>query len=326
MRSSKGLGLTLGAGEKEDKIAAESSSSSSLQTTAIVLAWFALNIAINNLNKWIFAHYAFRYSALLTALHMIACYVLSAVTLRLRPEPTRLPLSLRARNAISQLSLVFVVSVCCGNAALQYIHISFSQAIGATAPLWTVVLSVALLRKSYALRVWASLALICLGMVLTIRGEMNFNWIGFGLVLTATLTRALKSIMQGLLLSSPEERLDPIELLYHMAPRSAACLGLWVLLRERDFMADAVLLDAGLWVCLLASSLVSFFLNVTQFLVTTATSAVTLQVLGNIKVVLLIVVSTAIFGNEVSLQAACGCAACLAGAVLYHSALHSTKR
>ena len=321
---SKGLGLHVTLGEKEDKIAAESSSS--LHSTAIVLAWFALNIAINNLNKWIFAHYAFRYSALLTAFHMLACYVLSAVTLRLRPEPTRLPLSQCARNSISQLSLVFVVSVCCGNAALQYIHISFSQAIGATAPLWTVVLSVVLLRKSYALRVWASLALICLGMVLTIRGEMNFDWIGFGLVLSATLTRALKSIMQGLLLSSPEERLDSIELLYYMAPRSAACLGIWVLLRERDFLADAVLLDSGLWVCLLASSLVSFFLNVAQFLVTTATSAVTLQVLGNIKVVLLIVVSTAIFGNEVSLQAACGCAACLAGAVLYHSALHSTKR
>ena len=53
---------------------------------------------------------------------------------------------------------------------------------------------------------------------------------------------------------------------------------------------------------------------------TKATSAVTLQVLGNIKVVLLILLSVAIFGNEVSLQAAVGCALCLGGVVLYNVA------
>ena len=72
-----------------------------------------------------------------------------------------------------------------------------------------------------------------------------------------------------------------------------------------------------------ASSLVSFFLNVANFLVTKATSPVTLQVLGNIKVVLLIMLSVAIFGNEVSLQAACGCAVCIAGVVLYNHGLRS---
>ena len=44
------------------------------------------------------------------------------------------------------------------------------------------------------------------------------------------------------------------------------------------------------------------------------------QVLGNIKVVLLILVSISIFGNEVSLQAAAGCALCLSGVVLYNFA------
>ena len=42
--------------------------------------------------------------------------------------------------------------------------------------------------------------------------------------------------------------------------------------------------------------------------------------LGNIKVVLLILVSVAIFGNEVSLQAGVGCALCIMGVVLYNAA------
>jgi len=75
-----------------------------------------------------------------------------------------------------------------------------------------------------------------------------------------------------------------------------------------------------------ASSLVSFFLNVANFLVTKATSPVTLQVLGNIKVVFLIVLSVAIFGNEVSLLAAFGCATCLAGVILYNHGLRETGK
>lgn len=74
-----------------------------------------------------------------------------------------------------------------------------------------------------------------------------------------------------------------------------------------------------------ASSLTSFFLNVSQFLVTQATSPVTLQVLGNIKVVLLIVLSVAIFGNEVSTQAACGCAICLGGVASYNYASRAAQ-
>jgi len=312
--------------EKEEKIAATPwYRSGSGYASLCVVAWFVLNMIIANLNKWIMGKqgYGFRYSALLTVLHMLACWVLSALTLQLRTGSSQRQLSARARRAVLQLSTIFVVSVCCGNAALMYIHVSFSQAIGATAPLWTVVFTVTLTRRKYPPLVWAALALISLGMVLTITGEINFHPIGFALVLVATLTRALKSLMQGLLLSSVDERLDPIELLYYMAPRSALCLSGWVLLRERQFVFDEALLDGGLWVCILASSLVSFFLNVANFLVTKATSPVTLQVLGNIKVVLLIMLSVAIFGNEVSLQAACGCAVCIAGVVLYNHGLRS---
>jgi len=250
---------------------------------------------------------------------MIACYGLCGATLRVRGRQAR-SLSPSQSRAVLQLSLVFVVSVAAGNAALGYIHVSFAQAIGATAPLWTVLLSVLLTRRSYPRLVYAALGLISTGMLLAVRGEVNFHPVGFALVLTATLTRALKSILQGMLLSAADERLDPIELLYHMAMRSAAALGLWALVMERGLVHDAGARSIGLWLCVGASSVVAFALNLAQFLVTQATSAVTLQVLGNIKVVLLILLSVAIFGNEVSLQAAAGCALCIVGVVLYNRA------
>ena len=221
--------------EKAEKIA--SSTPSTAYTAFVVITWFALNMTIANLNKWIFHRYPFKYPAALTMCHMVTSYVMSDATLRVRGQIAK-KLSSKTKFAVTQLSLVFVVSVAAGNAALGYIHVSFAQAIGATAPLWTVLLSVLLTRKSYPPLVYAALGLISVGMLLTVRGEVNFHAIGFALVLTATLTRALKSILQGLLLSSPEERLDPIELLYHMAYRSAIALGLYAFVMERGLLSD----------------------------------------------------------------------------------------
>ena len=146
--------------EKEEKIAATPwYRSGSGYASLCVVAWFVLNMIIANLNKWIMGKqgYGFRYSALLTVLHMLACWVLSALTLQLRTGSSQRQLSARARRAVLQLSTIFVVSVCCGNAALMYIHVSFSQAIGATAPLWTVVFTVTLTRRKYPPLVWAAL-------------------------------------------------------------------------------------------------------------------------------------------------------------------------
>ena len=95
-----------------------------------------LNMIIANLNKWIFHRYSFRYPALLTDLHMLASFVLGRVALMFFMSP-RPPPSRATQRSVALLSLVFVVSVGSGNAALRYIHISFAQSIGATAPLWT---------------------------------------------------------------------------------------------------------------------------------------------------------------------------------------------
>ena len=64
----------------------------------------------------------------------VAPQVLGRIALSLFMSP-RPPPSRATQRSVALLSLVFVVSVGSGNAALRYIHISFAQSIGATAPL-----------------------------------------------------------------------------------------------------------------------------------------------------------------------------------------------
>ena len=75
-----------------------------------------------------------------------------------------------------------------------------------------------------------------------------------------------------------------------------------------------------LWGLIFFSGFVAFFLNLMNFLVTKTTSAVTLQVLGNVKVVISIAISLIIFGNHVSAWSLAGCVITLAGVAAYNKA------
>ena len=71
---------------------------------------------------------------------------------------------------------------------------------------------------------------------------------------------------------------------------------------------------------MLSSGVVAFFLNLCNFVVTKKTSAVTLQVLGNVKVVFSVGVSLFVFGNTVSIWGVAGGIITLAGVAAYNGA------
>merc|ERR1712008_256522 len=106
-----------------------------------------------------------------------------------------------------------------------------------------------------------------------------------GAVIMATLLRGVKSIVQQRLLTSPEEKLDSMSLLFHMSGPSILFLGLFCAATEYEALYEERLYQpeaAHLWGLIL--------LTLANFLVTKYTSAIALQVLGNVKVVLSIII------------------------------------
>ena len=289
-------------------------------TVLIIFTWFLLNIVINNLNGWILKTHGFAYPVTLTTVHMICCWALSGGCLLSVMRPTDpQPTSAATLRKVRMLSLAFCASVACGNIALRYIFVSFSQMVSAASPLFTMLLSAAMVGKRFSRTAYLSTIPMCGGVMLCTAGEVNFHVLGFLAILASTLLRGIKSILQARLLS-PEERMDALTLLYHMSRASIAPLGLYAALGEYPALNDPHLASADsfrLWLLILTSGLISFLLNVCNFLVTKETSAVTLQVLGNVKVVFAIAVSLFIFGNRVSSWSVVGCAVTLLGVGIY---------
>ncbi|KAH9606397.1 hypothetical protein KSS87_004619 [Heliosperma pusillum] len=161
-----------------------------------------------------------------------------------------------------------------------------------------------------------------------LKGEPLFNMFGFIMCLSATAARALKTVLQGILLSSEGEKLDSMNLLMYMAPIAVVCLIPAALIMEKDVVGITIALareDSKILWYLLFNSALAYFVNLTNFLVTIHTSALTLQVLGNAKGAVAVVVSILIFRNPVSVTGMLGYCLTITGVILYSEAKKRNK-
>ncbi|XP_021834604.1 probable sugar phosphate/phosphate translocator At3g11320 [Prunus avium] len=293
-------------------------------TIGMVVAWYGSNIGVLLLNKYLLTNYGFKYPIFLTLCHMTACTLFSYIAIVLmKVVPLQTVKSKVQFAKISGLSVVFCFSVVCGNVSLRYLPVSFNQAIGATTPFFTAVFAFFIIKKREAWLTYTTLIPVVTGVIIASGGEPSFHIFGFIMCVTATAARAFKSVLQEILLSSEGERLNSMNLLLYMAPIAVTCLLPATLMMEENVVGitiDLARKDVKLIWYLFFNSSLAYFVNLTNFLVTKHTSALTLQVLGNAKGAVAVVVSILIFKNPVSLMGMVGYALTVLGVILYSEA------
>ncbi|GJP45768.1 hypothetical protein CLOM_g5107 [Closterium sp. NIES-68] len=302
---------------------------SGLFTLAIVAAWYISNIGVLLLNKFLLSNYGFKYPIFLTMCHMTACSLFSYIAIVwMKVVPLQPLKSTSQLLKIFALSAVFCFSVVGGNTSLRFIPVSFNQAIGATTPFFTAVFAYLMTLKREAWLTYAALVPVVLGVVIASGSEPSFHLFGFIICVSATAARALKSVLQGLLLQSDGQKLNSMNLLFYMAPMAVLLLVPATLIVEPTVLAVAARKageDWGIVPLLLVNSSTAYFVNLTNFLVTRYTSALTLQVLGNAKGAVAVVISIMIFRNPVTLLGMIGYGITVAGVVLYSEAKKRTS-
>ncbi|TKY47503.1 sugar phosphate/phosphate translocator [Spatholobus suberectus] len=251
-------------------------------TVGLVASWYSSNIGVLLLNKYLLSNYGFKYPIFLTMCHMTACSLLSYVAIAwLKVVPLQTIRSRVQFFKISALSLVFCVSVVFGNISLRYLPVSFNQAVGATTPFFTAVFAYLMTFKREAWLTYLTLVPVVTGVIIASGGEPSFHLFGFLICVAATAARALKSVLQGILLSSEGEKLNSMNLLLYMAPMAVVFLLPATLIMEDNVVGITLALardDVKIIWYLLFNSALAYFVNLTNFLVTKHTSALTLQV------------------------------------------------
>ncbi|KAL0452778.1 UNVERIFIED_CONTAM: putative sugar phosphate/phosphate translocator [Sesamum latifolium] len=245
-------------------------------TIALVASWYSSNIGVLLLNKYLLSNYGFKYPIFLTMCHMTACSLLSYIAIAwMKMVPMQTIRSRVQFMKISALSFIFCASVVSGNVSLKYLPVSFNQAIGATTPFFTAVFAYLMTLKREAWLTYVTLIPVVTGVVIASGGEPSFHLFGFIMCVGAT-ARALKSVVQAVVLLLPATLF-----------MEENVVGITLALAREDVRI--------IWLLLFNSAL-AYFVNLTNFLVTKHTSALTLQVLGNAKGAVAVVVSILILG------------------------------
>ncbi|XP_020266043.1 probable sugar phosphate/phosphate translocator At3g11320 [Asparagus officinalis] len=259
-------------------------------TVGLVTSWYSSNIGVLLLNKYLLSSYGFKYPIFLTMCHMTACSLLSYAAIAwLRVVPMQAVRSRVQFLKIAGLGLVF-----CGRSSLLYL----------------------------------ALVRVATGVIIASGGEPSFHLFGFIMCIGATAARALKSVLQGILLSSEGEKLNSMNLLLYMAPIAVVLLLPATIIMEDNVVGITIALareDIKIVWYLLFNSALAYFVNLTNFLVTKHTSALTLQVLGNAKGAVAVVISILIFKNPVSVTGMLGYAITVFGVILYSEAKKRSK-
>ncbi|KAG4130044.1 hypothetical protein ERO13_D09G117500v2 [Gossypium hirsutum] len=305
----------------------QQSSSTKKQTlfiASLIILWYSSNIGVLLLNKFLLSNYGFRFPIFLTVCHMSACAFLSYVSIVFMKLVPLQPIKSRPQFLkIATLSVVLCGSVVGGNISLRYLPVSFNQAVGATTPFFTALFAYFMTFKREAWVTYAALVPVVAGVVIASGGEPGFHWFGFIMCLSATAARAFKSVLQGILLSSEGEKLNSMNLLLYMSPIAVLVLVPAVLIMEPNVLE--VILSLGkqhryMWLLLFINSTMAYSANLSNFLVTKHTSALTLQVLGNAKGAVAVVISILLFRNPVTVVGIGGYTMTVLGVVAYGEA------
>lgn len=288
---------------------------------SLVIFWYSSNIGVLLLNKFLLSNYGFRFPIFLTMCHMSACAILSYFSIVVfKVVPLQMLKSRSQFFKISTLSLVFCGSVVGGNVSLRYLAVSFNQAVGATTPFFTALFAYLMTLKREAWVTYAALIPVVAGVVIASGGEPDFHLFGFIMCISATAARAFKSVLQGILLSSEGEKLNSMNLLLYMSPIAVLALLPVALIMEPNVWDVTIALGRDhrfMWLLLLLNSVMAYSANLLNFLVTKHTSALTLQVLGNAKGAVAVVISILLFRNPVTVIGIGGYTITVLGVIAY---------
>lgn len=292
--------------------------------SSLIVLWYSSNIGVLLLNKFLLSNYGFRFPIFLTMCHMAACALLSYLSIVfLKVVPLQAIKSRQQLFKIATLSVVFCGSVVGGNVSLRYLPVSFNQAVGATTPFFTALFAYLMTLKREAWVTYAALVPVVAGVVIASGGEPSFHLFGFIMCISATAARAFKSVLQGILLSSEGEKLNSMNLMLYMSPIAVLVLLPVALIMEPNVLDVTISLGKEhkyMWLLLLVNSTMAYAANLSNFLVTKHTSALTLQVLGNAKGAVAVVISILLFRNPVTVMGIGGYTITVLGVVAYGEA------
>lgn len=268
----------------------------------IILSEMILSIGLNFYNAYLLKHVpGFVFPVIYTTVHMITSFLGSAILIYCcKAAKVSWPQAWQYAAQIVVLALLRGASITTNNWSLRYINLALNKVIKASAPIFTVLLSIFLEGKRYSAAKIGTLFVLAVGTMLscTSHGSTRQDVRGIALALISSVVGGSSIVVSALLLGKGTG-LGSINLLFYFSPIQAVVLSTLIPFTELDsFKAWASLHHRQAFGYILMGAFLAFAFNMLSFLLVQSTSSVTTAMLGNVKIVLVIVMSAALFGAD----------------------------
>lgn len=268
----------------------------------VVAAYLTLNSALNLLNRWALGTADFHFPLFMTAMHMVFSVLCLSPIVRCsdhyKQKHHELLDSKSVWRGVAIVGVFNALQIALNNASLVYIELSMNQVIRAFIPVIVALFSVCIEYKVPDRRQAVALVGVCLGVAVAVfeewkrRSALGIGLVAASLVLQSIQMSVASKMLQGL-------HLDSIQITLYTGPVAfVTLLPMALAFGEAGGVAnyvwrrpDAALLIIG------GGSALAVLYNVVLFQTLRCFSAVGAAVLGNAKVILLLLIAHLTLGE-----------------------------
>jgi drug/metabolite transporter (DMT)-like permease len=312
-----------------------------IKKTVLIATYLALNIGLNLLNKILMVSSGFAFPLALCIAHMVFSFVF------LTPLMSRLPRYKDTshwetfkthRKGLLLIGTCFALNIGLNNMSLLSISLSLNQIIRSAIPVVAAAASFFLEGRRITRLELLSLIVLIVGVALTVADRQSESAVADSASATSTHTRGLiacimSTVANGVMMSASgmvvKEKIDAMRLTFYQSPIVVSCLAPFLTLLEGQSLAQYLStarsssegLAGGTIVAmlLLMTCLLAVSYNIVHVAVIEQTSAVTTTVIGEAKIVLIVLLSSLILGERdiLSPLTTVGAAVAMIGLIVY---------
>ncbi|CEI92640.1 Putative Ribonuclease III [Rhizopus microsporus] len=304
------------------------SSNPLLESSMVWLSlYFFLNLGLTIYNKVIMAMFQFPFPWALTAIHTLCGTIGSYIFWKLDIfKPAKL--GERENMVMLMFSVLYTINIAISNVSLNLVTVPFHQVVRAMTPVFTVMLNVLFLKKTYSAMTYTSLIPVIAGVAFATFGDYNYTAMGFFLTVLGTILAAVKTVVTNRV-QVGRLKLHPLDLLLRMSPLAFIQTMIYSYLTGEMQLVQEYCktnMNFSVFCALLLNGVIAFFLNVVSFTANKKTSALTMTVAGNVKQVLSIVLAVIIFDLSITAMNGLGIILTLAGGAWYSNVQLTEKK
>jgi len=300
-----------------------------LINTLFIASWFIFATILSVYNKWMFSpkYFNFPFPLFVTTFHMLVQFILAAIARAVFPRlfvPTRRP-SLRdyGKKAVP-CGVSTSLDIGLSNLSLKTITLSFYTMCKSSSLVFVLGFAFLFHLEKFSLRLILVIMLITSGVVLMVATETHFVLSGMLLVFFASAVGGLRWALTQMLLQKKDMGMDnPCATVFWLAPIMGVSLailcgiveGFGNVFSTAFFDGFQATLRTGLYV--LAPGAIAFFMVLSEFYIIQRTGIVPMSIAGIFKEVTTIVLSTWVFGDQLTPINITGVAITICGIALF---------